>query len=80
MGDGTPAPVHQHQEDLVTEKTTKPVRRRTRTARPKLMPASGRHQPTHADICERAYFIHLERGESDELADWLRAEQELAAA
>ena len=65
----------------MTEKTTKPApRRRTRTAKPKRTPASERHQPTHAEICERAYFIHLERGESDELADWLRAEQELAAA
>ncbi|MFZ0977565.1 MAG: DUF2934 domain-containing protein [Solirubrobacteraceae bacterium] len=64
----------------MTEKTTKPVRRRTRTTKPKPMPASQRHQPSHADICERAYFIHLERGERDELADWLRAEQELAAA
>ena len=64
----------------MTEKTTKPVRRRPRTTKPKPMPASERHRPSHADICERAYFIHLERGESDELADWLRAEQELAAA
>jgi|HubBroStandDraft_6_1064221.scaffolds.fasta_scaffold799666_2 hypothetical protein len=64
----------------MTEKTTKTVRRRTRTTKPKPIPASARHQPSHAEICERAYFIHLERGESDELADWLRAEQELAAA
>ena len=64
----------------MTEKTTKPVRRRTRTAKPKPIRASERHQPSHAEICERAYFIHLERGTSDELANWLRAEQELAAA
>jgi hypothetical protein len=64
----------------MTEKTTKTVRRRTRTTKPKPIPASARHQPSPAEICERAYFIHLERGESDELADWLRAEQELAAA
>jgi Protein of unknown function (DUF2934) len=64
----------------MTEKTTKPVRRRTRTAKPKPIRASERPQPSHAEICERAYFIHLERGISDELANWLRAEQELAAA
>jgi len=65
----------------MTEKTTKPVtRRRTRTAKPKATRASERRQPTHAEICERAYFIHLEQRSSDELGDWLRAEQELAAA
>jgi hypothetical protein len=65
----------------MTEKTTKPApRRRTRTAKPKPAPASERHQPTHAEICERAYFIHLEQRGSDELGDWLRAEHELAAA
>lgn len=64
----------------MTEKTTKAVRRRTRISKPKPISASERHQPSHAEICERAYFIHLERPASDELADWLRAEQELAAA
>ncbi len=65
----------------MTEKTTKPApRRRTRTAKPKPISASERHQPTHAEICERAYFIHLDQRDSDELGDWLRAEQELAAA
>jgi len=65
----------------MTEKTTKPApRRRTRTAKPKTATMPERHQPTHAEICERAYFIHLERGETDELGNWLRAEQELAAA
>jgi len=29
---------------------------------------------------ERAYFIHLEDGDSDELGNWLRAERELSAA
>jgi len=65
----------------MTEKTTKPApRRRTRTAKPKPTRASGPREPTHAEICERAYFIHLEQRGSDELGDWLRAEQELAAA
>jgi hypothetical protein len=65
----------------MTDKTTKPApRRRTRTAKPKPTLASERPGATHAEICERAYFIHLEQRESDELGDWLRAEQELAAA
>lgn len=65
----------------MTEKTTKAApRRRTRTAKPKPKPTSERHQPTHAEICERAYFIHLDQRGSDELGNWLRAEQELAAA
>jgi hypothetical protein len=66
----------------MTEKTTKPTRRRIRTAKPspKPSPKPSRPEPTHDEICERAYFIHLERGENDELGDWLRAEQELAAA
>ena len=76
-----PAPVHQHQEDLDDreddEAGAAPAHR---TAKPKRSLASERHQPTHAEICERAYFIHLEQRDSDELGDWLRAEQELAAA
>ena len=39
-----------------------------------------RRKPSHGEIAERAYFIHLEGGESDQLANWLRAERELAAA
>jgi hypothetical protein len=33
--------------------------------------------PTHAEISVRAYFIHLEAPESDDLGNWLRAEREL---
>jgi Protein of unknown function (DUF2934) len=62
----------------MTEKPTKTVRRRVRTAKPKTAPQLQR--PTHAEISERAYYIHLEVGERDELANWLRAESELAAA
>ena len=66
----------------MTEKTTKLVRRRVRAAkpRPKAEAKSERRPPTHAEISERAYFIHLEEGGSDELGNWLRAESELAAA
>ncbi len=69
----------------MTEKTAKPVRKST-TARRK--PATTRRRasattlrtPDHTAISERAYFIHLEEGGSDELANWLRAERELKAA
>ena len=37
-------------------------------------------QPTHNEIAERAYYIHIDESHSDELANWLRAERELAAA
>jgi hypothetical protein len=36
--------------------------------------------PEHSQIAERAYFIHLEEGGSDEVENWLRAEHELRAA
>jgi hypothetical protein len=62
----------------MTEKPTKTVRRRVRTAKPKAAPE--RRRPTHAEISERAYYIHIEGGERDQLANWLRAEGELAAA
>jgi hypothetical protein len=52
------------------------TKRRTTTSRPK----SRSHKPPHDAIAERAYFIHLEEGSSDEVANWLRAERELRAA
>lgn len=39
-----------------------------------------RRRPSHDKIAERAYFIHLEHGSSDEVGNWLRAEGELMAA
>ena len=39
-----------------------------------------RRTPDHDEIAERAYYIHLEEGVGDELANWLRAERELKAA
>jgi len=67
-------------------KTAKPVDRskparsssRKRTTSPRS--AAQKHQADHARIAERAYFIHLEEGSSDELANWLRAERELMPA
>ena len=37
-------------------------------------------RPAHNAIATRAYFIHLEEGTRDEVANWLRAEHELTAA
>lgn len=62
----------------MTDKSAKTVRRRVRAAKPKAAPERSR--PSHTEISERAYYIHLEVGERDELANWLRAESELAAA
>jgi hypothetical protein len=42
--------------------------------------ATRRRKPSHHEIAERAYFIHLEEGVGDEVANWLRAEHELKAA
>lgn len=41
--------------------------------------ATGPREPSHDEIAERAYFIHIEEGGSDELGNWLRAERELSA-
>jgi hypothetical protein len=60
----------------MTEKPVKPAAKRPRTRKPKTTP----RQPSHIEICERAYFIHLDDPASDELRNWLRAERELAAA
>jgi len=35
---------------------------------------------SYDEISERAYFISLEEGGGDEVANWLRAERELATA
>ena len=49
-----------------------------RTSAPKTRTRS--RKPAHGKIAERAYFIHIEEGNSDDLANWLRAERELMAA
>ena len=60
----------------MTDKIAAATKRRTRARKAK----SEQPQPSHHEISERAYFIYLERGENDDLANWLRAEQELTAA
>lgn len=71
-------------EDLMTP-TEKPSRKRTATTARKRAavtprPRRRRRQPTHGEISQRAYFIYLEEGTTDEFGNWLRAERELTAA
>ena len=63
----------------MTQKPVKPTKSTDRppSSRP---PRTKRRKPSHGEIAERAYFIHLKDGESDQLANWLRAERELPAA
>jgi Protein of unknown function (DUF2934) len=60
----------------MSAKLSKPVSRRTRSAKSK----AKRTEPSHAEIAERAYFIHLQEGTRDQLENWIRAERELTAA
>jgi hypothetical protein len=60
----------------LSENPAKPARRRVSSPGPK----TKRRKPDHSEIAERAYFIHLEEDECDELGNWLRAEHELTAA
>jgi hypothetical protein len=60
----------------MSTKLPKTVSRRVRSTKSK----AKRPTPSHADIAERAYFISLEAGASDELENWVRAERELTAA
>jgi hypothetical protein len=59
-----------------TAKTTSATTRRPASRRR----SAKQSRPDHSQIAERAYFIHLEEGSSDELANWLRAERELTPA
>jgi hypothetical protein len=62
----------------VAEKPAKqPVKKRASASRAKTV---KRRQPSHLQISERAYYIHLDEGARDELGNWLRAERELTAA
>jgi len=51
----------------------KPAPKRASTRKPKAKP----RRPNPDEIAERAYFIHLQEGDCDELSNWLRAEREL---
>jgi hypothetical protein len=69
-------------------KAAKPAKaaKAAKPGKPAAKPAASRKRttvrqdPSHAQIAERAYFIHLQEGGSDELGNWLRAERELTAA
>ena len=63
---------------MTTEKPAKPAAKRVRSAKPRTK--TTRRKPDHSEISVRAYFIHLEEGERDELGNWLRAERELRAS
>lgn len=64
----------------MTEKTAKPAARPAAKRARATKPRTKRRMPDHGQIAERAYFIHLESGESDDFGNWLRAERELKAA
>ena len=69
----------QTRRNAVTEKPAKPAK----PAKKRVSSTSAktkRHEPSHQEISDRAYFIHLNEGERDELGNWLRAERELTAA
>jgi len=61
----------------MADKPAKPASKRSRSTR---RAETKQCMPNHGEIAERAYFIHLADGESDQLTNWLRAERELAAA
>lgn len=65
------------------EKTAKPARKRA-TSRKTSAGTQARGQRgrsvEYQDIATRAYFISLDEGHDDDLANWLRAERELTAA
>jgi Protein of unknown function (DUF2934) len=65
------------QEDQVSEKPTKSVRRRVSATRAK---ARTKKSVEHSKIAARASFIYLDEGRGDEFENWLRAERELTAA
>lgn len=68
----------------MTEKPAKPPKSKSAKAAEKPTVARKRtprrRKPSNDEIAERAYFIHLDEGEHDELANWLRAERELTSA
>ena len=66
----------------MSEKTAKTPRKRTGLATPVRRRASRaqvKGAPDQGAIAERAYFIHLEEGVADPVANWLRAERELTS-
>jgi len=58
------------------------VARAKRAARPASpsAPRANTRSPSYDEISERAYFISLQEGGGEDVANWLRAERELATA
>lgn len=67
---------------MPVKKTATAAKPASRRAAPKRSTTarSRRRKPDHATIAERAYYLHLEHGNHDEIENWLRAERELTAA
>jgi hypothetical protein len=63
----------------MTAKRTTPKTTKTPAARKPALRRKRARALAHEEIATRAYYLHLEGG-SDPLGNWLRAEQELAAA
>lgn len=59
------------------EKTTNPTPKRATRRKAAVKPD---RDVSHETIAERAYFISLDEGRDDDLANWLRAERELTSA
>lgn len=64
----------------VTARLKQPTKPATKKPTSPRKPKTRLRKPNQGEISERAYFIHLEEGESDELRNWLRAERELTTA
>jgi DUF1365 family protein len=62
----------------MTQKPVKPTKSADRPASSRSR--TRRRKPSHREIAERAYFIHLEQDERHQVANWLWAGRELAAA
>jgi len=63
-----------------TKSRTSAATTKSRTSAATTKSRTKRRKPSHGEIAERAYYIHLDEGERDELGNWLRAERELTAA
>jgi hypothetical protein len=60
--------------------TEKPAKSATKKPTSPHKPKTRSRKPDQGEISKRAYFIHLEDGECDELGNWLHAERELTTA
>jgi hypothetical protein len=73
---GTAMPAKSATATRTAKATTAPAKKRNASPRR----TARQRAPQHSQIAERAYFIHLTEGSSDEVANWLQAERELTTA